>query len=383
MKPRRLHFEALESRRVLSTWTGEAPTDLAARPADALVAFYLTVTDGAGKAESSYQTGETLLLNIFVEDLRADAEGVFAALLDVFFDSDLVVPTGTPEFGSQFPNMHQYSCGLDGVLDEIGAIGGLAVAGPGPLLVMQIPFVAAAPGSFVFAADPADYLPANEILVYGLGESIPNSQVKYGSVQIEISGSPLQETPVPCDSTIPRGPVLSDSELEEIADREREQRPPAPPAEPGPEARDDDTVSDSVLVDRLPEPEIVEHDSVFIPLSLPLARWSILADVTAGAEYFTAPTFGIGLVDLPLIGLDDPLVFGPATDETGPADLATVVEDVRFKVDLPIGTASSPSISTLAVSARSSDPALEEVLRDGWVLTLLMDEVTPAGDQAG
>ena len=173
MKPRRLHFEVLESRTVLSTLAGEAPTDSATQPTDALVAFHLEVTGGAGDVQSSFQTGEELLLNIFVEDLRADAEGVFAALLDVFFDSQLIVPTGSPEFGEQFPNMHQASCGADGILDEIGAIGGLTAPGPGSFLLMQIPFVAVAPGSLEFSADPADYLPFDEVLIHGWGEAIP------------------------------------------------------------------------------------------------------------------------------------------------------------------------------------------------------------------
>ncbi len=80
MKPRRLHFEVLESRTVLSTLAGEAPTDSATQPTDALVAFHLEVTGGAGDVKSSFQTGEELLLNIFVEDLRG-RRGCFRGLV--------------------------------------------------------------------------------------------------------------------------------------------------------------------------------------------------------------------------------------------------------------------------------------------------------------
>jgi hypothetical protein len=80
---------------------------------------------------------------------------------------------------------------------------------------VRIPFIAVAPGSLMFTANPADNLPENEILVYGWDESVPRDHVAYGSVAIEISGLPVDEIVEPSVVVVPEPAIVPDSALPE------------------------------------------------------------------------------------------------------------------------------------------------------------------------
>ncbi len=365
MKPRRLQFERLESRTVLSTIVGELSADAATSQADPVVAFHLQVSDATGEVASSFNTGEELFLRVLVEDLRPEALGVFAAMLDVLFNSDLAMPTGSPEFGEPFPNMHLASCGAGGVLDEIGAVGSMAAPGSGPLLLMQIPFVAVAPGSLMFSADPADLLPANEVLVHGWNETVPLDRIQYGSVQIEIAGSPWTETASYCDSAIPKGPVAPLPESEEIAAAKVVDYEPFPVSEMVSE-----TGSYRATGVVTPVNQYVGWGFTSARLQFPELNVALVNFLAPFAE----PAFGAGLVDLPPLAGGAKVVVGPAASKVGQTDRAPTTPDVQLSVELPIGTAPVTNISVIAAAespAPISESELEELLTDSPLLSLL------------
>ena len=54
---------------------------------------------------TAVNVGDEFLLNVFVQDLRFPATGVFAAFLDVVFDDQLVSVNGDLTFGSEYQNV--------------------------------------------------------------------------------------------------------------------------------------------------------------------------------------------------------------------------------------------------------------------------------------
>ena len=216
MRNRRLLFESLESRTVLSTVAAELTPAAMAPDHETVVEFVLEVIDESGQACSSFQTGQRLYLDILVEDLRVDGMGVYYGALDLLFDNNLVVLDGNITFGSTFPNLPSASWDEPGELDEVGAMGGFDAPGPGRMLFARIPFLAVVPGTLLFTSNPADVMPANEILVYGRDSGVPTDQVAYGSVAIEITGSPVAGIVTPLVVTLPEAPVYPEDDPSDV-----------------------------------------------------------------------------------------------------------------------------------------------------------------------
>ena len=123
--------------------------------------------------------GESFFVNAFVEDLRFVASGVFAAYLDVLYNTVNVSLAGALTYGSEFPNGHRGDTSTAGLIDEAGAFGDSSTPF-GPLLLLSIPFTADAPGQATFTADPADNLPATDtLLLGGAASGIPIPQIRY------------------------------------------------------------------------------------------------------------------------------------------------------------------------------------------------------------
>ncbi len=374
---------------MLSTITGDAPVDPAVPPADALVAIYLEVTDVEGQARTSFETGEEFLLNVLVEDLSPAAEGIFTAMLDVYFDNHLIVPTKSPAYGADFPNLHLASCGEDGVLDEIGAMAGLTPNGPGTHLLMQIPMVAIAPGSATLSADPADNAIEHAVLVYGGLDAVSTDRITYGAAQIDISGSPLTDIPAACNSDVPKGPVHSDSELEDIDSQYHGDTQDTP-------------TQGSTTQDTLTQDTAAQHDGiqVYAPDSVSVlvegpapsvaTRPMVISDPSlvaillsegsggagAGWRGVAQSLFSVGgkvLVKHPWIIEDAPVATPAAAAESGVQETVVSVPGVPLHVELPTGFASVTSESTVNADAQNSDSELPDLLPDSLISTLVAD----------
>ncbi|MEL6110451.1 MAG: PKD domain-containing protein [Planctomycetota bacterium] len=157
-----------------------------------IVDIRLETTDLQGNPISQVLEGESFLLQAFVQDVRADAQGVFAAHLDVFYDAPLLSVDGPISFGDAFPNVPSGDTSNDGLIDEVGAVDGLVPTGAGELLLFNVPMIADEAGLATFAADPAD-LPGNEVLVFGLDTAVPNDQIDFGMTQLSILPAPGDE----------------------------------------------------------------------------------------------------------------------------------------------------------------------------------------------
>ncbi len=187
---RRLRMESLEERWVL---TGTP-----------IVQIQLTTTDLAGNAITSVPAGSDFLVQATVQDLRPNGldpfnnpltRGVFSAYVDLSYAQSTTSLAANPlVYGSAYPNDHSGDTSVPGLIDEVGAFDGISPLGTAPILLFTTKFHADSPGSAAFNLDPADLLPAHQILVYGndsVGESslVPLDQINFVGATVTITGA--------------------------------------------------------------------------------------------------------------------------------------------------------------------------------------------------
>ena len=158
---------------------------------EALVQALLTVTDLDGNAITSINTGEEFLLNFHARDMRGlDAEGVFAAFVDVLFDGDLVEPVAGAEidYNSGYGTIESGTVG-DGLIDELGAVSSsTSPTGTAQVRIASVRMRALQSGQVTFNTEPADGS-GSDFLLFGEDETIPDSGVGFGSVSLAIDAS--------------------------------------------------------------------------------------------------------------------------------------------------------------------------------------------------
>ena len=151
----------------------------------------LTITDTDGIGITETVVGDEFLIQVSVLDLRDgnEAQGVFALYTDILFDENLVAPTGTaPTFGSSYGNGSNFDFETPGLIDEIGSFAAsTAPLGPSELVVFTVPMVATAAGTVTFSANPADTLPAREILFFGDQDPVPEADIDFPTAQLIVA----------------------------------------------------------------------------------------------------------------------------------------------------------------------------------------------------
>lgn len=152
----------------------------------AVVGVRLEATTLTGTPITAIDMGESFRLNVYVEDLRDNPSGVFAAYLDIFYQSTLVQLNGTVTYGAEFPNLRTGNTSQAGLLDEIGGAAGFTPLGGGEFLLLSAPFVALAAGNVTFVADPADTPIFGDVLVFGSNTPVPVDEISYGSTVLSV-----------------------------------------------------------------------------------------------------------------------------------------------------------------------------------------------------
>lgn len=168
---------------------------------DDRVDIRLMVTDLAGNDLTSLGVGQEFLLNVIVEDVRPNPpisqEGVFAAYLDILYDSGLVsvVPSGTNPlgfavtFGADFGNGASGNPAIPGLIDEFGSFArSQNPLGTGAFLMASIRLRTEAAGVATFVGDPADILPEHDTLLFQPTTPLTIPQIGYGFDDLVIGG---------------------------------------------------------------------------------------------------------------------------------------------------------------------------------------------------
>jgi len=161
------------------------------------VALTLQITRPDGTLVGSLATGDDFVLHVFTQDERPIPHGVFAAFLDVTWDSAQAVATGPIQYSSTYGNVRGAQVASPGLIDEAGGVAGLAELGGGLFEVFSIPMrvTAAGPGPLSFFTNPADNLPAHDVLAYGFNQPVPEANVVYGNTTVAIAAPSPPLTP--------------------------------------------------------------------------------------------------------------------------------------------------------------------------------------------
>ena len=167
-------------------------------PSDPLVRVRLEATDANGQVITTIQAGETLTLNLYVDDLRDSGAGVYATYADIFYPARLVtVQEESIAYDEAYSNGQSSDVERLGLVNELGAFGGLETLGSGERLLASVSFVARRAGTAAFTLTPAD-VRGHETLVYGLNEVVPPGAVDWQGVEVQVLGG-WQNTQTPPD----------------------------------------------------------------------------------------------------------------------------------------------------------------------------------------
>jgi hypothetical protein len=153
---------------------------------DGQVVFSFDITDVNNDILSQVEVGDHFYVSMYTQDTRSTAHGVYAAYLDLYYDTRLVTPIGAPVNTIPFTNGSAASFTTAGVVDEWGVFADVTPTGSGRLLVSTIQFKALAAGTNLFGSGSADIIPLHDVLLYGTNTPVPPSLIQYGSSSIAI-----------------------------------------------------------------------------------------------------------------------------------------------------------------------------------------------------
>lgn len=155
--------------------------------------FQFLATDSQQNSITEVSVGEEFSLDVYVQDLRGlDDGGVFAAYLDIDFDTDMVELNGAIEYGEVYQDALSGELAPSGMIN-VGAIGfgtgdgtvpSIDPLGSAPYMVFSLPFVATAEGDLSFTGGPASDQVQNAVLVFGQNASVDSALVNYGSLNM-------------------------------------------------------------------------------------------------------------------------------------------------------------------------------------------------------
>ncbi len=183
----KLQLETLENRELLAADMLAGLADLAEGEAGDKVQMRLVATDNSGNPITNINLNDTFQLRALTTDLRTDGDGVFATFLDINYPSQFASVTGSATHYSPYTNFKSGTTTTAGLMDEIGSMAGLSTLGTSELLVFSVPMQATAEGTILFTSNPADVLPAHDVLVYGENNAVSSDIITYGSYSLEVT----------------------------------------------------------------------------------------------------------------------------------------------------------------------------------------------------
>lgn len=146
----------------------------------------MAVASTAGAILDTVAAGESFVVHVYVQDLRALPKGVFASYFDLRYGSTLVAVSGAIDYGTDFPNGHRADATTIGTIVDVGAFAGFTELGGGELRLVSVPFVALASGVADFVADTTNHSTGDDTLLYGLDNSVPLDQVHLLDASVQI-----------------------------------------------------------------------------------------------------------------------------------------------------------------------------------------------------
>jgi large repetitive protein len=155
----------------------------------ARVRISLNAVDLNGLPISTIATGQQFKVQVVVNDLRSGTAnpnaptGVYAAYLDLLFDSNIIEPVATNPINHLDPYLNDTrgATTTPGLIDELGAFSDqTSRLGSSPRVLAEVTFLAKAAGNPQLRSESADQL-GNDILLYDVPSATPISQVEFGT----------------------------------------------------------------------------------------------------------------------------------------------------------------------------------------------------------
>ena len=154
-----------------------------------LVQIRFEAQDLAGNVITEIQAGEDFVLVVYADDLRDAGQGVFAAYMDILFDSGLIAPLDGSindiDFEPSYSNGRSGNFDTPGLIDEVGSFGPTTPTGPDEVRLFALDFVATDQGTVEFTGDGAVGI-GHEILVFGTNTPVAPNEVTYLPATLEI-----------------------------------------------------------------------------------------------------------------------------------------------------------------------------------------------------
>lgn len=158
------------------------------QPVTKIAELVLAITDLNHVPLTTLHVGDNFLLRGSTRDLRtADIKGVYALFADLNYDPAKVQVTGEVQFNGGYTVGTSGTTTTAGLVDELGAVSNsTAPINAGLKLMFEIPMTILAGGQLSFTTDPADSLPAHDVLLFGRDPAVPSAEVKYPTLTIGV-----------------------------------------------------------------------------------------------------------------------------------------------------------------------------------------------------
>lgn len=155
-----------------------------------VIGVRLEAVDSSGDPVSAVATGQAFNLRVYVQDLRPEVQGelrgVFAAFVDVNFDSTLAQVNGAITYGDSFPVGRLGDTDTPGLINDAGATASSTPLGMDEFLLLSVPMVATSSGTLEFTADPADDAPLTDTVLRGISSGLTPQQFSFGTTSLTI-----------------------------------------------------------------------------------------------------------------------------------------------------------------------------------------------------
>lgn len=169
-------------------------------PITTIADFTLTATKPDGSPIGKLRAGEDFVLHVWSQDQRPNPKGIFAAYLNVNWNSELAVTRGEIRNGERFFNGKSGDLSEPGAIKEAGGFGGMGQSNGSRYEVFSVPMRAISPGELSLVTSPTADIHAHAILAHGIDNRIDDTLVQYGQLHLTIGEPSNAEEP---DSTEP------------------------------------------------------------------------------------------------------------------------------------------------------------------------------------
>jgi VCBS repeat-containing protein len=179
-------------------WT--SPAEITINVVEPVVSVSIEAVDPFGNPAEAASVGDKLNLNVYVEDNRIDALGVWKAYVDLTFDSEMAHVLA-PKFAGPFKQNTNADRSRHGVVNDTGGVlndanGALAGQYDDRQLLFRLPIIVEDSGSLTFTSRPAARNDDYGVFVFGSDDPVLSSSIAFDELTIDVAPISPWQNPV-------------------------------------------------------------------------------------------------------------------------------------------------------------------------------------------